>query len=179
MSATKKKLRVATVDSEHAKEIACSVVESAVGIPVQAEFQEIEGGNLILELQLGNECVDTPDASRLATAVDRFASDVEVLSAWKESTRPEPAPRHCPDVLGVGGGDEPLPPAAQRAQHDELATASWDRSDARWHLAVPSVRSGKAIVGMSQRRGYSYRFTLNDAAALLCGLKSRTSTDGP
>jgi hypothetical protein len=169
MTATNK-LRVATIDTHHAIDIARSVVLSAVGLAARAEFQEIEGASLIIELQLGNESVHTPHPSRLASAVDKAAADVEVLSAWKESARPEPTPRHCPDVLGVGY--EPLPQVAQRALDDDLPTAKWDRSDASWHLAVPSVCSGKAVVAMSHRRGYSHRFTTHDAAALRCGLHS-------
>jgi hypothetical protein len=175
MTATTK-LRIATIDSDHAIDIACLVVESAVGPPVQAELQEIEGGNLIVELELGNEAIAATNPSRLASAVDKAASDVEVLSAWRESACPEPTPQHCADVLGVG--DEPLPEAAQRAIDDDLPTASWDCSDTSWHLAVPAVCSGKAIVGMSHRRGYSHRFTAHDAAALRCGLHGQNSADG-
>jgi hypothetical protein len=48
MTATNK-LRVATIDTPHAIDIACSVVFSAVGLAVQAELQEIERGSLIIE----------------------------------------------------------------------------------------------------------------------------------
>ncbi len=166
MTATDK-LRVATIDAAHAIDIACSVL-SAVGLPVRAEFQEIEGASLIIELQLGNESVHTPHPSRRACAVDNAAVDLEVLSSWKESASTDPTPQRCPDVLGVGY--EALPQVAQRAFDDDLPTAKWDRTDSSWHLAVPSVCSGKAIVGMSHRRGYSHRFTAHDAAALRCGL---------
>jgi hypothetical protein len=139
-------------------------------LPVRAEFQEIEGGNLIIELQLGNEAEHIPHPSRLASVVDKAVFNMEVLSSWTESTPPEPAPRPCPEVFGVGY--EPLPQVAQRALDDDLPTAKWDRSDTSWHLAVPSVCGGKAIVGMSRRSGYSHRFTAHDAAALRCGLAS-------
>ena len=162
------KLRVATIDTPHAIDIARSVVLSAVGLAMRAEFQEIEGGSLIIELQLGNESVHTPHPSRLASAVDKAAADVEVLSAWKESACSEPTPRHCSDVIEVGY--EPLTQVAQRALDDDLPTAKWDRSDSSWHLAVPTVCGGKAIVGISHRNGYSQRFTTHDAAALRCGL---------
>jgi hypothetical protein len=166
MTATNK-LRVATIDTAHAMDIACSDVEAAVGLPVRAEFQEIEGGHLIIELQLGSEAVHTPHPSRLASAVDNAVANVQVLSSWKESAFPEPTPRHSPHVMGVGY--EPLPQVAHRAFDDDVPTAKWERSDSSWHLAVPSVCSGKAIVGMSHRRGYSHRFTAHDAAALRCG----------
>jgi hypothetical protein len=168
MTATNK-LRVATMDTAHAIDIACSVVLSAVGLPVRAEFQEIEGGSLIIELQVGNESVHTPHPSRLACTVENAAADVEVLSSWKEPASPEPTPRHCPEVMGVVY--ESLSEVAQRAFDDDLPTAKWDRADSSWHLAVPSVCSGKAIIGMSHRRGYSHRFTVHDAAALRCGLE--------
>ena len=101
MTATNK-LRVATIDTAHATDIARSEVESAVGLPVRAEFQEIEDGNVIIELQLGNESVHTPHHSRLASAVDKAGANLEVLSSWKESAFAEPTPRHRPDVMGVG-----------------------------------------------------------------------------
>ena len=166
----KNKLRVAMPDTAHAIGIACSDVESAVGLRVRAEFQEIEGGNLIIELQLGVEAEQSPHPARLASAIDEAVAHVEVLSSWNESTAIEPPPRHCPDVLGVGY--EQLPHVAQRALDDNLPTAEWDRSDSSWHLAVPSVCGGKAIVGMSHRGGYSHRFTAHEAAALRSGLAS-------
>jgi hypothetical protein len=166
----KNMLRVAMPDTAHAIDIACSDVESAVGLRVRAEFQEIEGRKLIIELQLGDEADNSPHPARLASAVDQAVANVEVLSSWKESTSPEPPPRRCPDVLGVGY--EALPQVAQRALDDDLPTAQWDRSDSCWHLAVPSVCSGKAIVGMSRRSGYSHRFSAHEAAALRSGLAS-------
>jgi hypothetical protein len=168
MTATNK-LRIVTADKAHAIDIACSEVESAVGLPVCAEFQEIEGGNLIIELQLGTETVHTPHPSRLASAVDKAVDSMEVLSSWNESShQPAPIPQPCADVMGVGY--EPLPQVAQRAVDDDLPTAEWDRSESSWHLAVPSVCNGQSIVGISHRRGYSHRFTSRDAAALRCGL---------
>ena len=167
MAATNK-LRVATIDTAHAIDKACSEVEAAVGLPVQAELQEIEGANLIIELRLGNDTVHTPHPSCLASAVDKAVANMEVLSAWKEPASPEPTPRLCPDVMGVGY--EPLPQVAQRAFDDDVPTAMWDRSDSSWHLAVRTVCRGKAIVGMSHRCGYSHRFTAHDAATLRCGL---------
>jgi hypothetical protein len=167
---TKTVLRVATPDTAHAIDVACSDVESAVGLRVRAEFQEIEGGNLIIELQLGDEAEATPHPSRLALVVDEAASNIEVLSSWKEEASPEQTPLLCPNVLGVGY--EPLPHVAQRALNDDIPTAEWNRSDLSWHLAVPSVCAGKAIIGMSHRCGYSLRFSAHDATALRSGLAS-------
>lgn len=167
----KNMLRVAMQDKAHAIDSACSDVESAVGLRVRAEFQEIEGSNLIIELQLIDDEADVaPHPSRLASVVDSVVSHLEVLSSWEEASSPEPAPRRCHDVLGVGY--EPLPRVAQRALDDNLPTAAWDRSASSWLLAVPSVCSGKAIVGMSRRHGYSHRFTAHDADALRLGLAS-------
>ena len=163
-------LRVATLNTAHAVDVACSDMEAAVGLRVRAEFQEIEGRNVIVELQLGDEAESSPHPSRLASVIDGAVATIEVLSSWTELTSPDPTPRQCPDVLGVGY--EPLPAVAQRALDDDLPTAKWDRSDSSWHLAVPSVCGGKAIVGMSCRGGYSHRFTAHDAAALRSGLGS-------
>jgi hypothetical protein len=166
----KNMLRVALPDKAHAIDIACSDVESAVGLRVRAAFQEIEGGNLIIELQLGDEAEPSPHPSRLASVVDEAVSHIEVLSSWEEMTSPEPPFRRCPDVLGVG--HEPLPEVAQRALDDDLPTARWSRDDSSWQLAVPSACRGKAIVGMSYRGGYSHRFSAHEAAALKSGLAS-------
>jgi hypothetical protein len=163
-------LRIATPDADRAIDTACSGVESALGLPVRAEFQEIEGGKLIIELQLGDERTRSPHPSRLASTVDNAVSNVEVLSSWTESTALEPAPRPCLDVLGVGY--ESLPHVAQRALADDLPTAKWDCSDSCWHLAVPSVCRDQLIVGMSRRSGYSHRFTAYDVATLRSGLAS-------
>ncbi len=165
------KLRVATIDTTHARYIACSEVVAAVGLPVLAEFQEIEGNDVIIELQIGDETIHTSHPSRLAAAVDKAVANLEVLSSWKEPTLPEPTPRHCPEVIGVDY--ETLPQVAQRAYDDDLPTAKWNRSDSSWHLAVPSAYRGETVVAMSHRRGYSHRFTAYDAAALRCGIASK------
>jgi hypothetical protein len=135
---------------------------------VHAEFQEIDGGDLIIELQLGKEAIHGLHPSRLASTVDQAVTDMEVLSSWTEPSSPGPPARHCSDVIGVGYGR--LPRVAQRAFDDDLATAFWDRADSSWHLAVPSVCRGRAIVGMSHRRGYSRRFTAHDVVGLRSAL---------
>ena len=166
----KNMLRVAMPDKAHAIDIACSDVESAVGLRVRAAFQEIEGGNLIIELQLGDETEQSPHPSHLASVVDEAVSHIEVLSSWEEVVSPELLRRRCPDVLGVGY--EPLPEVAQRAFDDDLPTAKWSRANSSWQLAVPSVCGGRAIIGMSYRGGYSHRFSAHEAAALRSGLAS-------
>ena len=87
MTATNK-LRVATIDTARAIDTAC----------------------LIIELRLGSETIHTLHPSQLASAVDTAAANVEVLSSWKASASPEPAHRHCLDVMGVGY--KPLPQVA-------------------------------------------------------------------
>jgi hypothetical protein len=69
-------LRVATLNTAHAVDVACSDVESAVGLRVRAEFQEIEGGNLIVELQLGDDAEPSPPPSRLASVIDGAVSTI-------------------------------------------------------------------------------------------------------
>lgn len=164
------KLRISTTDSSNALDVACSEVESAVGLPVQAELQEVEGDCLIVELRLGTDAVLSPPASRLAYAIDKSASDVEVLSAWSEPVRATPAARFCEEVLGAD--HDAMPPTAVRAIADNLPTAQWDRSASSWHLAVPSECRAQVIVAMLHRSGYSHRFTTVDAFACRNGLAS-------
>jgi hypothetical protein len=164
------KLRISTTDASNALDIACSEVESAVGLPVQAELQEIEGGRLIVEIRLGTDAVLSPPASRLAHAIDQSTSDIEVLSTWNEPVRLAPGARFCEDVFGAE--HDVMPSVAQRALEDDLPTAQWDRAVSRWHLAVPSECRDQVIVGMIHRSGYSHRFTTIDAFALRNGLAS-------
>jgi hypothetical protein len=164
------KLRISTTDASNALDLACSEVESAVGLPVQAEFQEIEGYRLILELRLGTETVFSPPASRLAHAVDSSATELEVLSAWSEDARPALAPKFCQDVLSTEL--DAMPPVAHRAISDDLPTAVWDRARNSWLLAVPSACHEQPIVGLLHRSGYSHRFTTVDVRAIRSGLAS-------
>jgi hypothetical protein len=131
----------AILDAAHAVDVACSDVKSGVGLRVRAEFQEIQGGNLIIELQLGDEAGPTPHPAQLASVIDDAVSPIDVLSSWKESTSSDPTPLRCPNVFGMGY--EPLPQVARRALHDDLPTAKWDRADSSWHLAVLSLCAGQ------------------------------------
>jgi hypothetical protein len=167
---TTSKIRIATTDATNAVALACSEVATALGLPVRAEFQEIEGSCLILELRLGDDVRQTAHPARLAVAVDHAAPGVEVLSAWREPAATGLRPKSCHDVLGVVY--DRMPPVARRALDDNLATAVWDRSAAAWHLAVPSVCATQPIVGLSHRRGYTHRFTSLEAAAIRSGLAS-------
>jgi hypothetical protein len=112
----------------------------------RAEFQEIEGDFLILELRLGDGYTRSPHPTCLAITVDNAAPAVQVLSAWHEPASVEPFPKHCHNVLGVQF--DTMPPVAHRALIDRLPTAQWDRSDASWHLAVPSAFATRPLVGL-------------------------------
>jgi hypothetical protein len=164
------KLRIATRDTANAMEIACGEVESAVGVPVQPEFQEIDGTCLIVELRLVDETECTPHPHRLAHTVESYASNVEVLSSWKESNALRPKARFCHDVLGVDF--DTMPSVALRALDDGLPTAQWQRSDAAWHLAVPALCREQLIIGLLRQRGYARRFASLDITALKLGLAS-------
>ncbi|HEY1989103.1 MAG TPA: hypothetical protein VGG43_06540 [Acidimicrobiales bacterium] len=169
MTATNK-IRVATADRAGAINLVRAEVESATGMAVEAEFQEIEGDCLILELRVGDESTHSAHPTRLGIAVDNAAPAVQVLSAWNEPAAADPFPQLCNRVLGVQF--DTMPAVAHRALIDRLPTAQWDRSDACWHLAVPSVFATRPLVGVSHRRGYTHRFTSFEAAAIRCGLAS-------
>jgi hypothetical protein len=162
------KIRIATADTTNACTLACSEITAAVGLPVHPEFQEIEGDCLILELRLGGETLPAAPPRHLAVAVRNGAPAVEVLSAWNEHDSAHLRPKLCRDVLGSLYDD--MPNVAHRALDDNLATAVWDRSDSSWHLAVPSSCDAQPIVGLSQRRGYTHRFTSLEAASIRSGL---------
>jgi hypothetical protein len=104
-------------------------------------------------------------------AVNNAAPNVEVLSAWKGAASVPLLPKGCDAVLAKL--EDPMPSVAHRALSDNLSTAQWEPFDTSWHLAVPAVRTGKsAVVGLSHRRGYTYRFTSLDVAAIRSGLAS-------
>ena len=165
-----KKLRISTTDSSDAMEIACSEVESAVGVPVQAEFQEIDGPCLILELRVADGAAQTLHSDHLAAKVEGSASKIELLSSWNETSVVRPKACFCHDVLGVEF--DALPAVARRALQDRLPTAKWERLDGSWHLAAPAVCGEQVIVGLLHRRGYLRRFAALDVAALRRGLAS-------
>jgi hypothetical protein len=164
-------LRVATADTPGAVDFACSKVETAVGLPVRPELQEIENGCLIVELRLGDAHVHVPSPSRLALAVNKSTADVEVLSAWNESSSPNPFPRDSATILTPP--DDSMASVARRALKDDLPTAEWEPSALSWCLAVPCTGPWRQpVVGLSHRRGYSVRFTSREVAALRRGLAS-------
>jgi hypothetical protein len=164
-------LRIATADTAGAVSFACSEVETAVGLPVKPELQEIENGCLIVELRLGDAHVHVPSPARLALAVDKSTTGVEVLSAWNEPSAPTPDPRHCDSVLTPP--DDSMASVARRALKDDLPTAEWEPKALSWHLAVPCTRSPlTTVIGLSNRCGYSLRFTSLEVTAIRRGLAS-------
>jgi hypothetical protein len=164
-------IRIATTDTTDAVKIACSEVRNAVGLPVSAQFQEIEGRCLILELRVGAESVHTPSPSRLAIVLDKSSTNVEVLSSWAEASSVDPQPRHSDSVLT--SLHDSMPSVAHRAFHDRLPTAQWKSDEESWYLAVPCARvSGPTVVGLVSRRGYTSRFSSLEAAAIQRGLAS-------
>ena len=164
------KLRIATMDTANAMEIACGEVESAMGVPVQAEFQEIDGIFLIVELRLVGHTECTPHPRHAALTMESSASNVEVLSSWKESNALRPKARVCHDVLCVDF--DTMPPVALRALDDGLPTAQWQRSDAACLLAVPALCGEQLIIGLLRRHGYARRFTSLEITSLKLGLAS-------
>jgi hypothetical protein len=167
MTATNK-IRIATTDIAEAAGIACSEISAALGLSVWAEFQEIEGACLILELRLGDAALPNSRPSHLAAAVTNAVPNVVVLRAWKQAACLAPIPRYSQNVLAECF--DAIPPVAERAFIDNLPTAQWDHSDSKWHLAVPSFCTSQRIVGLSQRSGHTQRFSSLDVAAIQRGL---------
>ncbi len=172
------KLRVATADAPDALDLMKVGVETATGFAVEPQFQEIDCGDLVVEMRLTDSQAAAPQL--VARAIERSACGIEVLSTWKEASPTRaPAPVSSGQVFDVLEG--PLPKVARRALLDDIPTAQWrgraggaaraDRS--YWQLAVPVVRSdGQSIVGVHRRQGYSLRFGVHDAGAVREGLTS-------
>jgi hypothetical protein len=164
------KIRIATPDMAGAVRFACSTVEAAVGISVEPELQEIEGRYLIVELRVDDPSNKNPTPSRIASAVDRSATSVEVLSAWQEPSPTVARPRDSDSV--VTAPDPSMSPIAFRSLQDQLPTAKWQPGSSAWHLAVPCARAQQpTVIGISSRRGYSVRFTSLEVESLRNGLR--------
>jgi hypothetical protein len=171
------RFRVAVPDHSEVLHTVRAEVESAVGCQVSPEFQEAERGALVIEMRLAEPA--GPDPRQLARAIERSNQDIDVLSYWRDKAPSRPAsstpihavlPAHAPE----------LPEVARRALRDDLPTAAWPASLAigpvrppAWLLAVPVTASdGTGLVGISQRSGYSHRFTAADAASMRLELAS-------
>jgi hypothetical protein len=172
------KLRVAVPDVTDALDVVKDEVERATGFAVQPILQEVDRGDLVVEVQLVDSNAVAPD--HLALAVECSARGLDVLSAWKEETlTPYSAPVQSETVFKAIDGV--MPEVAQRALRDEVPTAQWlptvedvaggDRS--YWILAVPVLRpNDRSIVGTRRRNGYSLRFSAHEAEAARRGLVS-------
>jgi hypothetical protein len=167
MTATHK-LRIATTDVSGAAGSACTAVSSALGLPVVAEFQEIEGACLILELRINSAAALISKPSLFVSIVSDAVPSVTVLSAWRQRETLGAVPRYCQNILATCF--DVMPPVADRALTDDLATARWEYAEDKWHLAVPSFCTTQRIVGLSQRNGHAQRFTALDVAAIQRGL---------
>jgi hypothetical protein len=168
------KVRVAIPDASFALEVATARVRAATGLRAEPEFQEIDRGDLIVELRLP-EVGECPPR-QLADLVERSSPDLEVLSAWREPVaHVKPRPSLAGRVMSVD--DTALPEVARRAFDDYLPTATWrpvaDGDVAHWQLAVPVVVSGCHVLAIVLRRnGYSFRFSALEAHVLGAALAS-------
>jgi hypothetical protein len=162
------KVRVALPDASFALEVATARISAATGLRAEPEFQEIDRGDLIVELRLP-EVGDCP-VRQLADLVERSAPDLEVLSTWREPVaRVRPRPSLAGRVMSVD--DTALPEVARRAFDAYLPTATWrplvNGDVAHWQLAVPVVVAGSDAVAIVLRRnGYSFRFSALEASLL-------------
>ena len=172
------KLRVAVPDGANALRVVTTEIEEATGIALEPELQEVDRGDLVVELRLADSSIC--DSKLVVRAVERLSDDLEVLSTWREA----PPPRDLTPVTSqsvFAAADLAMPEVAQRACRDDLPTAQWpgtsrvpvDAPRACWQLAVPMRRSnGQVLVGVLERSGYSRRFGVHEAKALQLGLAS-------
>jgi hypothetical protein len=171
------KFRVAVPDHRQALETVRAEVESAVGCPVSPEFQEAERGALVIEMRLAEPA--GPDPRRLARAIERSNQDIDVLSYWHDE-QPSREASSIPIHAVLPAVAMELPDVARRALLDDLPTAAWPASlsvgpvqPPAWLLAVPvTAPDGTGLVRMTQRSGYSHRFTSSDATSMQLELAS-------
>ena len=163
------RLRVALADTADALDLVTAEVHEATGLRVQTDFQEIElRGELVVEVRLADVGDYTP--SDLAEMVSQGASHLEVLSTWTETApRGGRRPQRCQKVLDLL--DCEVPDLALRAHRDGVPTARWHHPSPtqrpHWLLAVPGIDAERrAVIGISRRSGYQYRFSASEAGHL-------------
>lgn len=165
----RQKLRVVTPQTVGALALVRAEIAAVVGEVPRPELQELEGRDVVVELELlaGDGLPATP--SEVARAVSRQASSFDVLSAWREAPRPPAVARPPQAVLSLREAVES--PVALRALLDDVATAAWRPAEATWDLGVPCTAiDGHREVGYCQRRGYSRRFSTLDVQAARAGM---------
>lgn len=183
------KLRVATPDSPDALLRVQDAFEETAGVWVEPQLQEIDRGELIVEVLVSDRPLIplvTPSTRLAAQAVGGSDVDVSVLSAWVEE-RPESIrtkPLRVTSVEdSVGRSDCE---AIERATQDDVATAVWCPTAVRggtgdsgvWQLAVPFYGPDwSSCVAVSERSGYPYRFSSDDALGFRTYLESTDAVE--
>jgi hypothetical protein len=76
------KLRVVVPDGANALRVVTTEIEEAAGIALEPELQEVDGGDLVVELRLADSSICDPKL--VVRAVERLSDDLEVLSTWQE-----------------------------------------------------------------------------------------------
>lgn len=161
------KLRVATADHPAALSLVRAEVAGALGVVPGTDLQELDGGEVVVELSLPCRADLPATPADLARLVRRWVGPVEVLGAWRQ--RSGAGASAC-----RAGGDVVVPhraaedPVAARAMVDGVPTAAWQSAERRWTLGVPRVLGdGSLRVVVARRGGYHARFTDADVAAHL------------
>jgi hypothetical protein len=174
------KLRVVTTDTPDALRVVREEVEEATGLAAEPEIQEVDGGELVVELRLAGPTPVVPGL--VARAVGRSRRGLDVLSSWNEARGVvDPAPASGQVILD--GLADHLPAVVRRALRDDIPTAQWQGTSTgirtpgegspAWQLAVPVVKAdGRPLVAYQQRRGYSFRFGTHDVVAARVELAS-------
>jgi hypothetical protein len=139
---------------------------------VRPDFQEIDRSDLIVELSIPEVRGCPP--GQLGRLVEHISTDLEVLSSWNETEPACPSGQHERPRF-VDKDDPTVPFTARRAFDDGLPTASWHSSSEvdvpHWFLAVPALSfDDRMVAAIRRRRGYSYRFSALEAAALRASL---------
>ena len=168
------KLRVAVPDGLQALQVVTTGIEEATGVCIEPELQEIDRGDLVVELRLTDAAV--ADARLFANTVEHLSEELVVLSSWQEVAAPALATPMASQHVYVGT-EAAMPDVARRALRDDLPTAKWPSGAGElkgfWQVAVPFRRKdGEVLVGVQQRRGYSRRFGAQEVKALWWGLAS-------
>ncbi len=172
-----RKLRVAIPDSADALRLVQDGFEEITGLSVQPEFQEVDHGELIVEVLVDDPPLIpavSPSVALVSRAVERSEFDMSVLSSWVEE-RPDFLRSGLPVSAVADPFREAGHGAVDRAARDELATSVWcphpagggQRAAGVWQLAVPFRRlDHSTCIASSERAGYPYRFSSHDALGL-------------